>query len=153
VTQEGEEVRPGSLPGWIFVTAFLLLCVVATGLTRWNYTRHVFSSGDAIVLAQEWPESRIAVTFPSLRPGSILVGHVARVTAEHDSRMFRGEVVSVDSKPGTVTAVIKLVEPPAAAGSPAPGNDPLRLPTGQHCEVTVDTTVPLPENGVPSYGR
>lgn len=134
--------KPGTLPGWIFVLLFLLVCVVSTGLTWWNYSRQVVSSTEGSALESQWPETRIAVIFPKERASAMKPGHTARITVGKDPRALRGEVVSVTPGPQGERVVIRLAEePPAVPGAPA-GWDTHWLPPGTACGVTVDTTIP-----------
>lgn len=141
--------KPGSFPGWILVAALLLFCGTGTWLTWWNYSRNVFSSTQGRVLEPEWPETRIAVTFPGHTARSIRLGHAVRVTVGNEKKALAGEVVGPEAPgtPGTEggaaeTVIVRLTEePPAIPGAPA-GWDPHWLPVGTVCSVTVDTTVP-----------
>lgn len=135
--------KPGGFPGWIFVVVFLSVCVLATWLTRWNYSRQVISSAQGTALACEWPETRIAVPLSAASLDVVKAGHGARVTAGSGTKMVRGEVSQVTPVPGGGgTAIVRLLdEPPRVAGEPE-GWNPHWLPPGTPCSVTIDTTIP-----------
>jgi hypothetical protein len=129
--------KPGLTAGWILVTGLMLLCITGTGLTWWNYSRHVFSTADGIVLqAQgEGEETLISIHLPSGEAGSIRIGHGAIVTVADDAHPHKGRVKSVIAgKPGTeATIILRLIHDQ--------GEEKM-LPTGTKCSVTIDTTVP-----------
>ena len=135
--------------GWVLVSGLLALCIAGAWITAHNYRENVFSSAGGIVLQNQWPESRIAVEFPSAEASRIREGQVAKITVGADKTALRGEIVSVRAKTKQENAsmvVIKLVGEPANPAQPAPsaGNrsNPLYLPTGTACFVSIDTTVP-----------
>ena len=131
---DGGAARQGSFPGWILVTGLILLCLAGTGLTWLNYSRHVFSSANGVVLERQWPEPRIEVSFSAAAAGQILPGHVARITVAHDKTPQTGRVVEV-TRHGGKTEVTVAVE------------SRQRLKPGDPCSVTIDTTIP-PGQGV-----
>ena len=146
--------RGGLASGWILVTGLLLLCVMGTGLTWWNYSRQVFSSAQGLVFASEGPtgpESLIAVIFPPEKAAAIRIGHAATVTAGTEQLPLKGRVVSVAYGQLGVgsTVILRLLdEPSPVTGVPlvAKGGESYvfhrHLLTGTKCGVTIDTTVP-----------
>lgn len=153
MSEEGGK-KKGLHSGWILVSGLLLLCIVGTGLTWWNYSRLVFSSAQGLVFASDGPtepESRIAVRFPSVRADVIRVGHGATITAGADSHPLKGRVVSVAYGQAGVgaTVILRLVDDPSPEmGIPliVKGGEPHlfhpHLLTGTKCSVTIDTTIP-----------
>jgi hypothetical protein len=148
--------KPNLSAGWLLVTGLLLLCLIGTGLTWWNYSRQVFSSAGGIVLESQGPlgtESHIAVELPTQEAMQVLPGHGVRVTVGSNTRLFRGEVVSVTPGTPKATVIIRILADPAdagvhvgtiaSAGMEKKASDlPLPLPVGARCDVTIDTTVP-----------
>lgn len=117
--------------GWILVTGLLLLCIIGTGLTWWNYSRQVFSSAQARV-EKDGGGMLISLALPVEETEKIKIGHMATVSVGEDTHSQKGRVVSVAAgKVGTDARVeIRLVQ----------GSTP--MPTDTVCSVTVDTTVP-----------
>jgi hypothetical protein len=129
------------LPGWVFVTLFLSLCILAAGLTHWNYSRRVFSSARGVTLEPQWPEPRIAVEFVPGSAARIRPGSSARVTLENRPGSLKGEVVSVVTGKSAVTVVVRLLGAPPSR-DPSGRTGGRWLPAGERCSVTIDTTVP-----------
>jgi hypothetical protein len=147
--------KSGLNAGWILVSGLILLCAAGTGLTWWNYSQHVYSSAEGVVLEAQWPESRIAVEVPRDEASHILIGHRARITRGKETKVLQGEVASIipkksgaaeDSKSGPSTVIIRLLD---EASQTEKGEQSKQgqhgqhsLPTGAACSVTIDTTVP-----------
>lgn len=130
---EATENKKGSLAsGWILVTLLLLLCLLGTGLTWWNYSQHVFSSAQGVVLEAQGKEGFVSVCLPSDEARKILNGHLATITLGEDNHPLKGRVVSmVASKDVTAaTVLIRVMD------APTPWK------AGEACGVTIDTTVP-----------
>lgn len=153
--------QSGLNAGWILVSGLILLCVAGTGLTWWNYSQQVYSSAQGVVLEPqsiERPESRIAVELPRDEAAHILIGHRARITLGKETKVLQGEVTSIipkksgaaeDSKSGTSTVIIRLLDEASQAEKADKGEQNKQgqhgqhsLPTGAACSVTIDTTVP-----------
>jgi hypothetical protein len=117
--------------GWILVTGLLLLCIMGTGLTWWNYSRQVFSTAHARVV-KEGGGMLITLALPVAETEKIKIGHTATITVGEDTHPQKGRVVSVAAgKDGSeATVEVRLVQ----------GSTP--IPTDAVCSVTIDTTVP-----------
>jgi hypothetical protein len=141
--EEAESKRPGLASGWILVTGLLLLCFIGTGLTWWNYTRHVFSSARGVVLDPSGGNNQpilIRVEFPVREARTIQIGHGAIITIGKETRALKGRVISVN--PGhhgdMAVVTLRLIDEPSKPGQP-----PFAMPpAGAPCGVTIDTTVP-----------
>jgi hypothetical protein len=130
--------------GWILVVGLLGLCVLGTWLTSRNYHAQVFTSTQATVLQNQWPESRIAAEFPAGEAARLRPGMVARITLGEDKTLIPGRVLSVDSGAHGSGVVIAVTGDAGHAGH-SPGGSAKKhhyLPTGASCAVTVDTTIP-----------
>jgi len=131
--------------GWILVTVLIGLCTLGTWLTAHHYKQRVFSSARGMVLENQWPESRISVTFTGSHTQAIHPGQVAGITVGHDTRLLRGVVDSVTPSQENATAIIRLTQEPGEVGRDAEGASGKRhhyLPVGTECSVTIDTTIP-----------
>lgn len=115
--------------GWILVSGVLLLCLLGTGLTWWNYSRQVFSSADATLVSRNG-KAECLVVLPVQEATAILPGHGAIITVGQDKHPLKGRVVSLSPDPKGTEVKIRLVEFPAG------------LPLSSRCSVTIDTTIP-----------
>lgn len=122
----------GLASGWILVSGLLLLCIVGTGLTWWNYSRQVFSSAHGIVCNTGGESLVVVKDLPARDTALICPGHQARMTVASDRQVIKGAVVSVDRD--TCAVLIRLLN--------EPGQQIPKLPEGMLCSVTIDTTVP-----------
>jgi hypothetical protein len=136
--------------GWILVTGLLALCVTGTWFTAWNYRRQVFSSAQGVVLANQWPESRIAVRFSAGEASHLRVGQIAKITTDGEKALLTGSVLSVAPSKDTKENATVIISLATESGHEGHGFTPegergsqLHLPAGAPCSVTIDTTVPL----------
>ena len=106
----------------------VVLGVVGSGLTVWNYSQHVFSSNRGKVIDFD---GIVEVSFPKKAALKIHAHQSARVTFEvkdapkkivHDA-----VVISVDDDVVTLRLTPPMLE---------------KLTLGEACSVTVDTTIP-----------
>lgn len=135
--------------GWILVTGLITLCVLGTWLTARNYRQQVFSSAGAVVLENQWPESRISATFSAADARHLRVGQMAKITLGSHKKVIPGRVHSVGS--GTNAGLVVIAVTGDAGQRPgAPGKADLYLPAGASCGVTVDTSIPLDAVTAPS---
>lgn len=141
----------GLASGWILVTGLLLFCGVGTWLTAHNYRQHVFSSARGVVLENQWPESRISVSFPESEARAIYPGQIANITMGDDKHLLKGAVVSVTPgkgdghATGDTMVVVRLVGEPVAPDASGASLSPTPhhvLPVSAPCSVTIDTTIP-----------
>ena len=130
--------------GWILVVGLVGLCVLGTWMTSRNYHGQVFTSTRATVLANQWPESRIAVEFSTAETPRIRPGMIARITVGNDKTLVRGRVYSVGVETNSESVVIAVTGEFGNACRPDSdaGKIPHYLPAGAPCAVTVDTTIP-----------
>jgi hypothetical protein len=138
--------------GWILVSGLLILCSVGTWLTAHNYRQRVFSSASGVVLENQWPESRVSVLFSESEARNLHPGQIATIRVGNDTRLEKGEVVSVTPGRDHSTVIVRVVDKPEAVSRGVPvvarveptstrrRND--YLPVGAACSVTIDTTIP-----------
>ena len=143
---QGDGVKKsGPDSGWILVTGLVLICVIGTWLTVWNYRQHVFSSARGIVLENQRPESRISVELTLEQARRVQSGQVALITARNSTQTHKGSVVSVTPETRSAVMIIRLLDESGdAERSPGSASSMSRhyLKVGTVCGVTIDTTVP-----------
>jgi len=123
------------------VTALMLLCITGTGLTWWNYSRHVFSTAEGIVLESQHEMQKpqhemketcfISISLPPSEAESVKIGHAATITVGADTYARKARVTAVIPEKGSI--ILRLLDDSTRA--------PM-LPAGTKCAVTIDTTVP-----------
>jgi hypothetical protein len=142
--------------GWILVTSLLALCVLGTWLTARNYRQQVFTSTSAVVLENQWPESRISANFSAADARHLRVGQSAKITLGNDKTLIPGRVLSVVGG-GEGSVVIAVTgELPNAGQSSGKGDATAArryLPAGAACSVSVDTSIPVDAVVAPSPAR
>ena len=120
---------------WL-VLLIIVLCVMGAGLTVWNYTKHVFSSGEATVIANN---GTIEALFPKHLVGKILPHQKAHVTFQKGSATasYNAEVLFSQTTQATkdqLVVVLHLDE--------SNKEKPSVFIPGTHCAVTIDATIP-----------
>lgn len=149
MTSDPAPRNAGLKSGWILVTGLLTLCVLGTWLTARNYRQQVFCSTSAVVLENQWPESRISATFAADVASHFRVGQVAKITLGRDKKLISGRVVSIGS--GTNASVIMIAVTGDGEDSPGASDKALHhLPSAAPCSVTVDTSIPVDAVAVPT---
>lgn len=138
--------------GWILVTGLITLCVLGTWMTMRNFRQQVFCSTSAVVLENQWPESRISATFPADAASRLRAGQSAKITLGSDKTVITGRVFSVGTGTNEVLAMIKVTGDGGDAGESGSTSDKGRhyLPAGASCSVTVDTSIPVDAVAAPS---
>jgi hypothetical protein len=149
--------KAGLNSGWILVTVLLGLCVLGTWLTARNYRQQVFSSTTAVVLENQWPESRISATFSAAEARHLRAGQPAKITLGSDKTVIPGCVLSVGSGSGERPIIIAVTGEMPNAGQPLGKSDaPVArryLPSGAACSVSVDSSIPVDAVAAPSPAR
>jgi len=149
--------KAGLNSGWILVTALLALCVLGTWLTARNYRQQVFTSTTAVVLENQWPESRISANFSAADASHLRVGQSAKITLGSDKMLIPGRVLSVASGSSEGPIIIAVTgEVPSAGQSSGKSDKPAArryLPSGAACSVSVDTSIPIDAVAAPSPAR
>lgn len=138
-------IQGGWRSGWILASGLLILCIIGTWMTARTYHAQVITSTDAVVLENQWPESRICATFPKNVSGHIKPGMMARITVGEDKTLLTGSVLSSGSN-GVIVALrgetgnegrLTLAAEQSSSGKPDH-----YLPSGAPCVVTLDASIP-----------
>jgi hypothetical protein len=140
--------------GWILVTGLLTLCVLGTWQTMKNFRLQILCSTSAVVLENQWPQSRISATFPVEMASQLRVGQDAKITIGTDKKLIPGRVLktgllSIGSGTNVNVATIAVTDSGEGARS---DSDKVGhyLPAGAPCSVTVDTSIPADATAAPS---
>lgn len=119
--------------GWILVTGVLLLCIAGTGLTWWNYSQHVFSSGRGVMQSEGGARMVVVNDYPKFAATVIEPGHLARITVGSGNQMIVLQGVVASVSPETLIVSIRILDHDAPCA---------KFADGTLCGVTIDTTVP-----------
>lgn len=137
--------KGGWRSGWILASGLLTLCILGTWMTARTYRAQVITSISAVVLENQWPESRIRATFPENVSEHIKPGMMARITVGEDKTLLTGSVLSSGSD-GVIVALrgeagnagrLTLSAQQSTSGKPHH-----YLPSGVSCIVTLDASIP-----------
>lgn len=92
--------------------------------TFWNYSRHVFSTGQAIVVDGA---GHVTASFPASITARLQPSQCAKITFKSTPNLLlRAQVMTVARE----SVLLQLLERPSS------------LSPGEACEVTIDTTIP-----------
>lgn len=143
--------------GWILVSGLLAFCVLGTWLTARNYRQQVFTSISAVVLENQWPESRISATFSPTDAKRLRPGQQARITVGTDKTLIPGRVLEAGmssagsgAKEGNATIAVIGEVGNSRSASEQPRH---HLSAGASCSVSIDTSIPVDAVTAPSPTR
>lgn len=147
--------KAGLNSGWILVTGLLSLCVLGTWLTARNYRQQVFTSTSAVVLENQWPESRVSATFTADDAKHLRPGQSAKITLGNDKKLIQGRMLSVGSGVNSGVATIAVTGDVGDAGESRGTRERSLhyLPAGASCSVTVDTSITVDAVAAPTTKR